>query len=488
MIEKSNKNAETEVGVLVAAAKNKNTGRKKLLLVTAFVSAVVLIAVLFIIYTDISVIPEYAERPNTLPNKTQRHKPSEKLSLFEEYENILKPKLTKIALSVNSNQTENTYAGDAQRLISWFKDELAHSQQNDGLIEPLSVKKKLLEAEELINSVEKLLSSHFQRIESAFWEKNYAEAIKYLESVESLAPVDERVIEWKEKLNNNRKLFSKYELLREAIAANDINSQLKALEEIEALGKLNEEQNKRKIFLKEFFKNQEYNKIIGEAGALKDLGYFEEALVEIQKARALTGDTASTQDLESEVTVRRDIKLSKQWKTKALASTRIDDWESGLLYFNNAQRLNSTDEEIIEGINLSKKIIESTKQLTILREDPIRLTDPEVESFARTILVESSEIRDKSKRLSAIYEDVRILIDTTLRPRSLLIESDGKTRIEIKGVGFIEPTLERTIDLKPGYYLLYGSCVGHKTKITELEIPLRGSIEPKRITCGKRIY
>ena len=30
-------------------------------------------------------------------------------------------------------------------------------------------------------------------------------------------------------------------------------------------------------------------------------------------------------------------------------------------------------------------------------------------------------------------------MDTTLRPRSLLIESDGKTRIEIKGVGFIEP-------------------------------------------------
>ena len=488
MIEKSNKNAETEVGVLVAAAKNKDTGRKKLLLITTFVSAVVLLAVLFINYTDISEIPEYAERPNTLPNKTRRHKPSERLSLFEQYESIIKPKLTQIALSVNSNQTENTYASDAQRLISWFKDELAHSQQNDGLIEPLSVNKKLLEAEELINNVENLLSSHFQRIESAYWEKNYAEAIRYLESVENLAPADERVIELKNKFNNNRKLFSKYEHLREAIAANDINSQLKALEAIEASGKLNEEQIKRKTFLKEFFKNQEYNKIIGEADALKDQGYFEEALVEIKKAQALTGDTASTQALESEITVKRDIRLSKQWKKKALASTRIDDWESALLYFNNAQKLNSTDEEIIESIDLSKKIIESTKQLTMLREDPIRLTDPEVESFARTILVESSEIRDKSKRLSAIYEDVRILMDTTLRPRSLLIESDGKTRIEIKGVGFIEPTLEKTIDLKPGSYLLYGACVGHKTKITELEIPLRGSIERKRITCGERIY
>ena len=120
MIEKSNKNAETEVGVLVAAAKNKNTGRKKLLLVTAFVSAVVLIAVLFIIYTDISEIPEYAERPNTLPNKTQRHKPSERLSLFEEYESIIKPKLTQIALSVNSNQTENTYQGPSLVLGLFF--------------------------------------------------------------------------------------------------------------------------------------------------------------------------------------------------------------------------------------------------------------------------------------------------------------------------------------------------------------------------------
>ena len=58
MIEKSNKNAETEVGVLVAATKKKNKGRKKLLLVTAYVSAVVLLAVLFISYTDISEIPE----------------------------------------------------------------------------------------------------------------------------------------------------------------------------------------------------------------------------------------------------------------------------------------------------------------------------------------------------------------------------------------------------------------------------------------------
>ena len=94
---------------------------------------------------------------------------------------------------------------------------------------------------------------------------------------------------------------------------------MKALEAIEALGKLNEEQIKRKTFLKEFFKNQEYNKIIGEADALKDQGYFEEALVEIQKAQALTGDTAYTQALESEITVKRDIRLSKQWKKKSVS-------------------------------------------------------------------------------------------------------------------------------------------------------------------------
>ena len=93
---------ETEVGVLVAAAKNKNTGRKKLLLVTAFVSAVVLLAVLFISYTDISEIPEYAERPNTLPNKPSAiNLPKDSLFL-KNMKVFIKPKLTQIALSVNS--------------------------------------------------------------------------------------------------------------------------------------------------------------------------------------------------------------------------------------------------------------------------------------------------------------------------------------------------------------------------------------------------
>ena len=488
MIEKINKNTETEVGVLVAAAKNKNTGRQRLLLVTAFVSALVLLAVLFISYPDINEIPEYADRPNSLSNMNRRPKPSNEISLFEKYESNLKPKLTQIALSVNSNQAANTYASDAQRLISWFKDELAHSQQNDGLMEPLSMKKKLLEAEELINNVENLLRSHFQKIELAYSENNYPEAMKYLESAKNLSSADARVIEWKNKLNDSRLLFSQYELLQKAIVANDLDSQLKALESMEKLGKLNEEQIKRKNYLKEFFKNKKYNKIIGEAGTLKDLGYFEEALVKIQKARTLAGDTDSIKALQSEITMKRDMRLSEQWKKKALASTRIDDWDSALLYYNNARQLTSTDEEIIEGIDLSKKMIEYTKQLTMLQENPRRLTDPEIESFARTILAKSSEIRNKSKRLSAIYENVLTLIDTTLRPRSILIESDGKTRIEIKGIGFIEPSQERAIDLKPGSYLLYGACVGHKTKITELEIPLRGSIEPKRITCGERIY
>ena len=86
------------------------------------------------------------------------------------------------------------------------------------------------------------------------------------------------------------------------------------------------------------------------------------------------------------------------------------------------------------------------------------------------------------------YISLGIMTGTSLDGLDIsIIKSDGKTRIEIKGIGFIEATEKRTIHLKPGSYLVHAACAGHKTELTELKIPLQGSIEPKRIICGERI-
>ena len=108
----------------------------------------------------------------------------------------------------------------------------------------------------------------------------------------------------------------------------------------------------------------------------------------------------------------------------------------------------------------------------------------------RGMRIELNEINVILKNLyeTNFFKDIKInLVDTTLKPRPVIIKSDGKTRIEIKGIGFIEATEKKTIHLKPGSYLVHAGCAGHKTEITELKIPLQGSIEPKRIICGERI-
>ena len=93
----------------------------------------------------------------------------------------------------------------------------------------------------------------------------------------------------------------------------------------------------------------------------------------------------------------------------------------------------------------------------------------------------------KSLTLEGLYRDVSLLVNSKSKPRSVIIKSDGRARIKVQGVGYINPTKEKSISLSPGEYRLYAECKGNQTKLYEIVIPIDDEISPIRVACGREI-
>ena len=72
-------------------------------------------------------------------------------------------------------------------------------------------------------------------------------------------------------------------------------------------------------------------------------------------------------------------------------------------------------------------------------------------------------------------------------PVKVRIQSDGEARIRVRGVGFIEPTTDRSVELMPGKYELFAECVGKRTRMYEVDILATGPLTELWIECGEPI-
>ena len=66
---------------------------------------------------------------------------------------------------------------------------------------------------------------------------------------------------------------------------------------------------------------------------------------------------------------------------------------------------------------------------------------------------------------------------------NLLIEA----KIEIKKIGYVEPTSNKTILLYPGSYEFVAKCRNHKDNLKKVQIPIDDKKIVVRIGCGEQI-
>ena len=75
-----------------------------------------------------------------------------------------------------------------------------------------------------------------------------------------------------------------------------------------------------------------------------------------------------------------------------------------------------------------------------------------------------------ARKLKKMHEELTRLTIAYQREVEVVIVSDNKTHIIVRGVGQVGKTTRRTIKLRPGKRLLEGSRAGYQSKLVSIEI------------------
>ena len=145
------------------------------------------------------------------------------------------------------------------------------------------------------------------------------------------------------------------------------------------------------------------------------------------------------------------------------------------------------NEAAIKGIKLAKEILRLQSVFVQYEKSPYRLTDNGVLNEAKEILEHASHFSKQSSKLRKKINQLSELISTFNQLISVIVTSDNMTNIQVRGIGKIGRILNKTIQLKPGYYTFEGTRNGFKSKLLQVLIPYNKNNYSVRIICDESI-
>lgn len=223
------------------------------------------------------------------------------------------------------------------------------------------------------------------------------------------------------------------------------------------------------------------------ANAISDQD-FPAAERKLSQLKSLGGSQASIS------TFRR---MLVEGRNEILATSLIDAAENSYSQGDIAAAMSSAEKAVeLDASNararaaLSQYRFEDAFSLkaNVFLDQPHRLSSENVMVEAKALSAKLSS--NETPFLSELAARLDRLISDYSKTFTLVVNSDGVARIELVGVGFIEPALARRVKLTRGTYTLVARCRGHQDKAAfidqDVEVLPNTTIETE-IGCGPKL-
>lgn len=162
-----------------------------------------------------------------------------------------------------------------------------------------------------------------------------------------------------------------------------------------------------------------------------------------------------------------------------------DNWRAvpGLL---KEVPVNLRDQEFQNVQAAAATIIELEDALLELSRKPERLADENVHRYAQNLVVRARDYEGLSPKLANSAAKIVDGIEVASVAVPLLIESDGRAKILIPGLGYVEPTREKSLWLQKKRYTFIVRCDGEPDIRNEIDLRSASATSPRavRLTCG----
>ena len=351
----------------------------------------------------------------------------------------------------------------------------------------MAIEVKLKDASNLLEQIRVKIDIGFNRLEQAFDEKQLTPFMRELASLKRLAPEDARLTRWVGKENEVKILFEAYKQAQRYRAEQNLEKEIRAWENIVSLGYGDFQIAQRIAELNVQTEELAHEEHLKAARWAYEAENFNVARERIRNAIRLRPKSKSALGLKSAIDLAEKKRDARHFVQSAADKMSSDNWEGAATAFEKALKAMPLNTEAIQGRDIAATLLQDRAKLQQLVRNPIRLSDPEVHAYAEMALAESEKWEALSPSLRELRAGVKTLLEGATEKKDLVIESDGKAVIRVRGVGFVQPTAMRTIKLLPGTYELFAECLGHQTALYEVKIPMKGETKPVRVVCGERL-
>ena len=345
----------------------------------------------------------------------------------------------------------------------------------------------LSSSSKFLNEVESFRRQLISDIKRAYKQRNDNSFQEAIDTYDLLGQEANDIAQWRSIVAIAPELFP---LLKEAElhrVQNDSGKELAVLKKVRALGFTGENIPQRISKLEQTLLQETLSQRIQHAHELYAGGQFSSARSALNKVLTIDPSNITAKELMSLVNEKLIEKEFEKLYSLATELAASDHWVDARQAFKRAISIRSNHREAMEGLELANSITSLESEMQKLLRNPLHLGDKQVSLYAEKLLQKAKALAIHSSKLMDISKRLQKNLIQMNTPSRVAITSDGKPRIEVRGVGYIEPTTHKIIFLTPGIYELYTHCKGHIVGKSQLEVPVDQSSVEVSVACGRRI-
>ena len=400
--------------------------------------------------------------------------------LFQRYKSELKPRLYEANLKDWNQKALLELNEQEEHMMLYFS--------NGDYFNALdSIKSLTTKAIEVIDESDKIFRDNIEKATSFFSDDLYHEAKLYIEKALKVAPQSTKAQVLQQDIEKLQQILPFLNKASAARAENNLLNESNFLEQVLKINSKRPVETERLELIKKIIRNNNFDNHISLGFSKIENHETKEARYHYQRAEKIHPERLELKSLLEQILVEEKSYRTEQALKQAEQATHEDNWIRAKAGFEKAKKNMPSNEEAIKGIKLAKEILRLQSALVQYEKSPYRLTDNGVLNEAKEILEHASHFSKQSSKLRKKIKQLSELISTFNQLIPVIVTSDNMTDIQVRGVGKIGRILNKTIQLKPGYYTFEGIRNGFKSKLLQVLIPYNKNNYSVRIICDESI-
>ena len=400
-----------------------------------------------------------------------------------QYENETESKINEIRLQHWDEKKRAELAGLKDRAIELFSSG-----------EYLLARENLKQASVLVAQA---AAEYAERLATAKREANDAFSKRQTERAEqavrralNLAPADGEMLALQKRVAVSAQVLDLLRQVEVARTENRPEKEIDALQKVLALDPTPKLQSRLKALQGQVAQQRtqrRFSNAMNKAQRALDAGDFTEANKQVAAAKAIFPADAAAAALQNKVhKAQVDREFKKQLSLGEQARKR-DDWATAAQHFQRARKVKPNDETAVLYHNSARQVVSATQQINRRLTEEHRLGDRNVLASVTAYLQKVAPLTELSPGLHEIHAELGRKLDAYKTEVDVVVVSDNKTHIIVRGVGQVGKTARRTIQLRPGKRVFEGSRSGYKSKLVTVDIRPGAPTVEVVVVCDEKI-